>query len=37
VSGSSFTYKATNNEINSITSVYYNEFYYKSLLQVQKD
>jgi hypothetical protein len=36
VSGSCFTQKPTNSEINSITSVYYIESYYKSLLQVQK-
>jgi hypothetical protein len=30
VSGSIFTYKVTNNEINSITSVYYNESYYRA-------
>jgi hypothetical protein len=37
VSGSSFTHKAINSEINSITSVYYIKSYYKNLLQVQKD
>jgi hypothetical protein len=30
--GSSFTHKATNSEINSITSVYYIESYYKNLI-----
>jgi hypothetical protein len=33
--GLSFTHKATNSEINSITSVYYIVSYYKNLLQVQ--
>jgi hypothetical protein len=36
VSGSSFTHKATNSGINSITSVYYIVSYYKYLLQVQE-
>jgi hypothetical protein len=36
VPGSSFTHKATNSGINSITSVYYIVSYYKNLLQVQK-
>jgi hypothetical protein len=36
VSGSIFTHKVTNSEINSITSVYYIEFYYKNLLQDQE-
>jgi hypothetical protein len=31
---SSFTQKVTNNEINSITSIYYIESYYENLLQV---
>jgi 2-polyprenyl-3-methyl-5-hydroxy-6-metoxy-1,4-benzoquinol methylase len=35
VQGSSFTYKVTNSEINSITSVYYIVSYYKNLLHVQ--
>jgi hypothetical protein len=33
---SSFTHKATNSEINNITSVYYIESYYKILLQDQE-
>jgi hypothetical protein len=32
---SSFTHKANNSEINSITSVYYIISYYKNLLEVQ--
>jgi hypothetical protein len=33
---SSFTHKATNSEINNITSVSYIESYYKSILQDQE-
>jgi hypothetical protein len=36
VPGLSFTHKATNSGINSITSVYYIGSYYKNLLQVQE-
>jgi hypothetical protein len=36
VLGSSFTHKATNSKINSTTSVYYIESYYKILLQDQE-
>jgi hypothetical protein len=36
VLGSIFTHKVTNSEINSITSVYYIESYYKNLLQDQE-
>jgi hypothetical protein len=35
VPGSSFTYKATNSKINSITHVYYIVSYYKNLLHVR--
>jgi hypothetical protein len=36
VPGSSFTHKATNSGINSITSAYYIVSYYKNFLQVQE-
>jgi hypothetical protein len=36
VSGSIFTHKATNSEINSITSVYYNVSLIQNLLQDQE-
>jgi hypothetical protein len=37
VPGSNFTHKMINSEINNITIVYYTEYYYKNVLQVQKD
>jgi hypothetical protein len=36
VSGSSFTDKATDNEINTITSVYYIESYYKAYYKTKR-